>query len=147
MKHFRSTMLLSALLLGFGSLTTGCAVRGTVTHKVTVAQHSLLSVVGAFDDAESAEFAKGFVPADLHVKMQTGVQKVALAAKDLDSALIAGAAAPNIKTKLDAIYTLLDSLNSDGISGIKNATTKATLELALDAIKAIIDNALVQVGG
>lgn len=133
------------LLLALALTLPGCAARGTTVHKVTVAEHSLLSVVGAFEDAESAEFAKGFVAADLHVKMQTGVQKVALAAKDLDSALAANADAATIKAKLDNIYVLLDSLNTDGVLGVKNATSKATLEVALDAVKAIVDNALVQV--
>lgn len=133
------------LLLALILTLPGCAARGTTVHKVTIAEHSLLSVVGAFEDAESAEFAKGFVAADLHVKMQTGVQKVALAAKDLDSALAANADAATIKAKLDNIYALLDGLNTDGVLGVKNATSKATLEVALDAVKAIVDNALVQV--
>ena len=139
----KCTLVLPLLLL----LSSGCATRGTAVHKVTVAQHSLLSVVGAFEDAESAEFAKGFVPVDLHLKMQGGIQKLALAMKDLDSALAANASASTIKARLDNIYTLLDSLNSDGVLQVKNATSKAMLEVALDAIKTLIDNALVQVGG
>jgi hypothetical protein len=131
------------LLLSTAPILISCASRGTVIHKVTIAQHSLLSVVGAFEDAETAEYAKGFVPADLHGKMQAGVQKVALAAKDLDNALAANADSVTIKAKLDGIYTLLDSLDMDGILGLKNPTSKATLEVALDAVKAIVDNALV----
>jgi hypothetical protein len=134
----RKLLVLPLLLL------SSCATRGTVVHKVTVAQHSLLSVVAAFEDAESAEYAKGFVPPDAHLKMQGGIQKVALAMKDLDSALAANADAATLKAKLDNIYTLLDSLNSDGVLAVKNPTTKATLEIALDSIKAIIDNAMVQ---
>ncbi len=102
-------------------------------------------MVGAFEDAESAEYARGFVPIGPHLRMQTAIQKVALGFKDLDAALAANASGADLKTKLDAIYLLLDSLNSDGILGIKDAGTKATLELALDAIKAVIDNALLQV--
>ncbi len=139
---FKLVLAVPILLLML--MSGGCASRGTVVHKVTIAQHSMLSVVGAFEDAESAEYAKGFVPPDLHLKMQQGVQKVSLAAKDLDDALVANADAVTLKAKLDGIYTILDSLNSDGILGIKNPTTKATLEVALDAIKAIIDGALVQ---
>ena len=142
--RFRNLLVISLL---FSLSLTSCATRGTTVHKVTAAQHSLLSVVGAFEDAESAEFAKGFVPGDLHLKMQGGIQKLALAMKDLDSALAANASAPTIKARLDNIYTLLDSLNSDGVLQVKNATSKAMLEVALDAIKTLIDNALVQVGG
>ncbi len=116
-----------------------------MTHKVTVAQHSLLSVVGAFEEAESAEYAKGFIPADIHVKMQMGVEKVALACADLDKSLAAGSTGSTLKVKLDAIYQLLDSLNTDGILGVKNPSTKVMLEVALDQIKVIIDSALTQV--
>lgn len=133
-----------AVLLVFMPLLAGCP-KGTLTHKVTAAQHNFRFAVGAFQDAEIAEHDKGFVPNDLHVQMQTGIQKVALAGKDLDNALAAGADSATIKAKLDNIYTLLDSLNSDGILGVKNPTSKATLEIALDSIKAIIDNALVLV--
>jgi hypothetical protein len=140
----RHSPLATSFLLSF-LLLSGCAGRGTVTHRVTIAQHSALSVVGAFEDAETAEYAKGFVPIELHLRMQTAIQKVALGFKDLDTALAANASATDLKTKLDAIYLLLDSLNSDGILGIKNTGTKATLELALDAIKAVVDNALLQV--
>jgi len=125
-------------------LLLGCP-QGSTVHKVTAAQHNFRFAVQAFEDAEVAEFDKGFVPAPIHLKMETVVQKVALAGKDLDTSLAAGASTATIKGKLDAIYTLLDSLNSDGVLGVKNATTKAELEIALDAIKAIIDGALVQV--
>lgn len=123
----------------------GCAAQGTVVHKVTTIQHSFLQVVGAFQDAESAEYAQGFVPQNLHIQMETAIGKVALAGKDLDAALAANATAPDIKSRLDNIYTLLDSIQTDGLTGIKNPSTKATLEIALDGIKAIIDNALTQV--
>lgn len=122
----------------------GCP-KGSLTHKVTAAQHNFRFAVQAFQDAEIAEHDKGFVPQDLHVKMQQIIGKVALAGADLDQALSVGASAATIKGKLDSIYTLLDSLNSDGVLGIKNPSTKAMLEIALDSIKAIIDGALVQV--
>lgn len=126
-------------------LTQAFACKGSAIHKVTAAQHNFRLTVQAFQDAEIAEHDKGFVPDDLHLAMQQGILKVALGGKDLDNALAAGADAKTIKAKLDAIYTFLDSINSDGVAGIKNVNTKAMLEIALDGIKAIIDNALVQV--
>ncbi len=136
--------------LGLSVLTlalwmSGCAARGTTVHRVVVIQHDFLAVVTAFEDSEVSAREKGLVPDDLHRKMQEGVKKIALADKDLDAALSANANSATLKAKLDAIYSLLDSLNSDGILGIKDVATKATLEIALDAIKALIDNALVQV--
>jgi len=124
--------------------SSGCP-KGSVTHKVTVAQHNFRSAVEALQNAEVAEHDKGFVPDDFHIKMQEIIEKIALAGKDLDNQLATGAGTATIKVKLDAIYTLLDSLNNDGIFGVKNVGAKATLEIALDAIKAIVDNALVEV--
>lgn len=142
MHRNRSKVILLGVIISFA--LAGCP-KGSVTHKVTAAQHNFRFAVQAFQDAEIAEHDKGFVPNDLHVRMQDVIQKVALGGVDLDKTLAAGASATTIKAKLDNIYTLLDSLNNDGILGIKNPTTKATLEIALDSIKAIIDGALVQV--
>jgi len=129
-------------------LLTGCP-KGTALHKVTVAEHNFRFTVQAFQDAEIAAHDQNtpvviFVPDDLHMKMQGTILKIALAEKDLNNSL-ATASKSTIKAKLDAIYSLLDSLNSDGVLGVKNPTTKATLEIALDSIKAIIDSALTQV--
>jgi len=126
---------------------SGCAAlrQGSTVHKVTVAQHNLLTVVTAFEDAEIAEYNSGFVPANVHLKIQQIIKEVALASKDLDSTLVENASAPTIKTKIDVIYRLLDQLQTDGLTGIKNEKTKAVLELALNQIKTILDVALTQV--
>jgi hypothetical protein len=138
----RSLGLIAVLALSL----SGCAAwnKGTVTHKVVASQHSFKAVVQAFQDAEIAEHDKGFVSNDLHVQIQGGIQKVALAGVDLDTALASGATATTLKPKLDAIYALLDSINTQGLIPITNPTTKATLEIALDQVKVIIDGALTQ---
>src|SRR5258708_37763323 len=135
-----------ALVLSLALVSNGCAAfkTGTVTHKVTASQHSFKAVVAGFQDAEMAEFEGGHVPSDLHVQIQQGIQKVALAGVDLDPAISANVPATTLKAKLDNIYTLLDSILSQGIVPISNPTTKATLEVALDQIKVIIDSALTQ---
>jgi len=144
MNRRKRAICLAFLLLPILPVLGGCP-KGSVTHKVTVAQHNFRFAVQAFQDAEISEFQKGFVPQDLHVKMQDAIGKVALAGIDLDNALAAGSPPATLKVKLDAIYSLLDSLLNDGILGVKNPSTKATLEIALDSIKAIIDGALIQV--
>lgn len=141
----RKLLLIVLLLMPAMVLTQAFACKGSAVHKVTAAQHNFRFAVQAFQDAEVAEHDKGFVPNDLHIAMQEGIQKVALGGKDLDNALAAGADSKTIKGKLDAIYTFLDSINTDGVAGIKNPNTKAVLEIALDGVKAIIDNALTQV--
>jgi hypothetical protein len=138
-------VLILAIALTSATFYPSACVKGSVTHKATVGQHTLREAVGAFQDAEIAEFHQGFVPPDTHLRIQTVIQKIAMAAVDLDNSLASGATAASFKAKFDAIYTLLDSLNTDGILGIKNPTTKQTLEVALDGIRAIVDNILVGV--
>jgi hypothetical protein len=128
-------------------LSNGCAAfkTGTVTHKVTASQHSFKAVVAGFQDAEIAEYQGGHVPQDLHIKIQQGIRKVALVGVNLDTELAANASSKTLKDTLDNIYNTLDSIVSEGIIPIPNPTTKATLEIALDQIKVIIDSALTQV--
>lgn len=138
---------LLVLALSLALTSSGCAAwkQGTVTHKVTALQHSFKAVVAGFQDAEIAEHDKGFVPNDLHLQIQQGIQKVATAGVDLDTYLASNAPAAGLKAKLDNIYVLLDTIATQGILPITNPTTKATLEIALDQVKAIIDLALTQV--
>jgi hypothetical protein len=136
-----------ALVVIVALWASGCAAMnsGTLTHKVTASQHTFKSAVQGFQDAEIAEHDKGFVPNDLHVQMQNVIQKVAMAGVDLDGALAANATSATIKAKLDNIYVLLDTLSTQGIFGIKNANSKAILEIALNQVKTILDVALTQV--
>lgn len=137
------------LLLAVALSGSGCAAMrtGTVTHKVTAAQHGFLAVITGFQEAEIAEHDKGvsFIPDDTHIKIQTIIQKVALGGKDLDVVVASGATATTIKAKIDAIYALLDSLEADGLTGVKNASSKAILEIALNQIKSVLDLALTQI--
>jgi len=137
-------IILLAIALAMSGASYSC-IKGSATHKVTVGQHTLREAVGAFQDAEIAEFNAGHVSPDNHVRIQSTVKRLALAAIDLDNAMIAGASATDAKAKFDAVYALLDSLNTDGILGIKNPTTKQVLETALDGIRAIVDNILIGV--
>lgn len=137
------SLSLGTLAMGIGGIVVGCS--GTAMHKTTKAQHTLKEAVAAFQAVEIAEYNKGFVPPERHLKIQVTVQKVALAGVDLDNYIAANANAATVKAKFDAIYALLDSLNTDGILGIKNANTKQLLETALDAIKALVDNYLIGV--
>ncbi len=132
---------------------SGCAAwkSGSVSHKVTQADHSFQSVVSAFQDAEiAAHEQRGpdglpLVPDGIHLIIQQTIQKVALAGVDLDTFLAATPPAADIKVKLTNIYALVDSLDKDGLSGVKNPTKKAELEIALNQIKAILDLALTQI--
>lgn len=139
-KPFLSIILASSLSLG------GCAslTQGSLTHKVTIAQHNFLQVVNGFEDAEIANFNQGLIPADIHLIIQGIIQKVAVAGKDLDQSVVSGANAATLQAKIAVIANLLAQLQADGLTGIKNATVKATLELALSQIQAVLDQTLIQ---
>jgi hypothetical protein len=143
----RKNRLFAVLLSLAISPLSGCAVMhsGSVQHKVTVSQHNFLQVVSAFQDAEINEYNKGFVPRDVHLKIQTIIEKVGLGGKDLDNALIANADAATLNAKITAIYNLLDQISTDGLTGIKNPDTKSILDIALNSIKGLLDVALTQV--
>ena len=141
--------IIPAMLLAVALTFSGCASMnsGTLTHKVTASQHGFLSVITGFQDAEISEHDKGaaFISDDTHIRIQTIIQKAALGGKDLDVAVAAGANSTTIKTKIDAIYALLTSLETDGLTGVKNASSKAILEIALNQIKSVLDLALTQI--
>lgn len=137
--------LLPILLLSSCLTLNGCGpMAGTLTHKVTIAQHNFLQVVNGFEDAEIANYQDGKIPSNVHLTIQTIVNKIALAGKDLDQAVVSGANATTLQSKIAVIGSLLAQLETDGLTGIKNLTVKATLELALNQIKIVLDQTLIQ---
>jgi len=111
-------------------------------HKVTVAQHDFRIAVQAFQDTEIALHNQGGVISDdVHIQIQTGIQKVAQAGVDLDTALASNAPTSTLKTKLDSIMALLDDLNNQGLLGVKNQNAKLALTSALLAVKGIVAGA------
>jgi hypothetical protein len=128
-------------LLCFAAVAlAGCP--GSVVHKVTVAQHDFRIAVQAFQDTEIALHNQGGVISDdVHIQIQTGIQKVAQAGVDLDTALASNAPTSTLKTKLDSIMALLDDLNNQGLLGVKNQNAKLALTSALLAVKGIVAGA------
>ena len=128
------------LLLALAS--AGCP-KGSTTHKIIAAQHNFRIAVQAFQDAEVGIHNQpgGLIPDGLHIQIQEIIGKVARGGIDLDEALAANAPTSTIKTKLDSISTLLDSLNNDNLLGIKDTNTKLGLQTALLTIKGIITTA------
>lgn len=121
--------------------TQAFACSGSVVHKVTMAQHDFRISVQAFQETEIALHNQGIIDPNNHVLIQTYIQKVATAGVELDTALASNAPTSTLKTKLDAIMTLLDSLNNDGVLGIKNENAKLAMTSALLAIKGIVAGA------
>jgi hypothetical protein len=130
------------LILCCTLVLAGCP--GTLTHKVTIAQHDFRISVQAFQDTEIAVHNQGLVPDATHREIQDYIGKVALAGVDLDAALAANSPVSTLKTKLDAIVALLDQLNTQDLLGL-SGNAKLTLQAALLAIKGIITQAEVLV--
>lgn len=139
--------LILSLALTISLIGGGCAAwrASSTTHKVTIAQHNFLQVVGGFQDAEIAEFEQGRITSDTHVKIQSSIRSLALAGRDLDESVISGAGAATVKAKIATILGLLSQLESDRLLGVKNPTSKAMLELALNQMKSFLTLTLTQV--
>jgi len=127
-------------------LTQAFMCPGTPYHKLVTAEHNFKGVVATFQDVEIAEFQSGGVEPQLHLKIQGGILQVANGGKDLAELIQANATPQTIRQKLDSIYALLDNLLNDGVLHVTNPKSKASLELALDSVKAIVDNVATALG-
>jgi hypothetical protein len=137
----RSVAVIS-LLIPVLLLTQGFGCSGTNYHRLVVAEHDFKSTVQAFQDAEIAEFQSGVIDPQLHIKMQNGILQVAQGGQALSKLIQQNASPQTIQAQLNNIYGLLDTLLSEGVLHVTNPKSKATLELALDGIKALVTNVL-----
>lgn len=138
----RSVAVITVLLLPVLLLTQGFGCSSTNYHKMVVAEHDFKSTVQAFQDAEIAEFQAGFVDAQTHLKIQSGIINVAQGGQALATLIQQNASPQSIQAQVNTLYGFLDTLNSDGLLYVKNPKSKATLEIALDSVKAIVTNIL-----
>lgn len=119
-------------------LLSGCP--SSAYHKMIVAEHDFDKTVSGFQNAEIAEFNAGNVPADIHNKLEQGTITVAQGGKQLATLLQQNASTQSITTELNLINVTLQNLLNDGVLQVKNAQTKANLQIALQSIQAIVTN-------
>ena len=129
---------ITALLFTF-VLCSGFVCTASQIHKATVAEHDFKVAIQGFQNAEIAEFQAGHVDAATHQAIQQYVIQVSQAGAALTTLIQQSNTAGALQqvTNVDAaIQTLL----TDGVLHIKNPTTQATLQIALEAVQAIVTN-------
>lgn len=109
-------------------------------HDLVVGEHDFKSTVQAFQGVESNEFAAGNIAPALHMQLEEGILKVAQGGQQLTSLLQQNASNQSVIAQIQLINTSLQELNSNGVLGIKNPVTKQNVQLALQAVQAILSN-------
>jgi hypothetical protein len=131
-------LLALAITLSLWSMAFSC--NGSNYHKMVAAEHDFNLTVSGFQNAEIAEFLGGNVPNDLHNQMQLGIEDVAKGGKQLAILLQSNASPLSISSEITAIDLTLTNLLNNGVLQIKNDKTKANLQIALEAVQAVITN-------
>lgn len=134
----RKTLLVATLMLL--PFTLGGCPKGTPYHDAVVAEHDFKTTVQAFQTAELAEFNAGNISATEHAALEGGILKVALAGQTLTTALQSGAVNSSVLGDFATLAAALGSLNTDGVLGIKNATSKAEFSTFITTLQGIVTN-------
>ncbi len=127
-------VLLSALILPL----SGCP--SSAYHNAVVAEHDAKSVVQAFQQAVIIEHTAGRISDAENANIETHILQVATAGQTLTTALQQGASQTTVLADLQVLVDAVNSLNTGGVLGIKNAQSQAALTAALNAIKAVLAN-------
>ena len=139
MKKMFPALLLSVVLLA------GCAGRGPY-HAAVVIEHDAVTIVGAFQRAETDEFNASHESLEEHQKLEGLIEKVGLAGQTVNHALQAGESQQTVLGDIKIMVQAVSDLNTNGILGVKNAQAQAVLTTALNAIKALLQNLQTEVG-
>jgi hypothetical protein len=109
-------------------------------HKAVIAEHDAKSVVMAFQQAELIEFRNGRISLEEHKAIEAQLENVGFAGQTLTKALQTNAPNQAVLVDLQALVQTVSDLGNSGVLGIKNETSKAALQAALAAIKAVLSN-------
>ena len=131
-RFFAVSILGAALLLG------GCP-KGAY-HDAVVAEHSFTTSLNSFQQAEQTEFQAGRIDAGEHQKIEAGIGKAAQAAQVLVASLQSGAANSTVQQNFQTVISAVGDLLNNGVLGIKNAQSQATLAAALKVAQAVLNN-------
>lgn len=118
-------------------------------HDAVVAEHSFTTALKAFQQSEKTELALGHITAAEHQTLEAGIGKVGAAAQVLVAALQAGAGDTTIQADFNTVASALTDLINNGVLGIKNAQSQATLKAALTVAQDVfgdIQSVIAQIG-
>lgn len=120
-------------------LCSGFVCSSSQIHQATVAEHDFKIAVMGFQNVEIAEFQAGHIEAEYHQKIQGYILQVASGGAAITD-LLAKSDKAGALQELTSIDGIMQKLLSDGVLGVKNPTTKASLQIALQSVQAIITN-------
>ena len=138
MNRHTKIRIASVILLTF-VLTSGFVCTGSQIHKATVAEHDFKTAVQGFQNVEIAEFQAGHISAAEHQTLETGIAQIANGGSTLVT-LLQNSNGAGALTQIDNIDAALQSLLANGVLHVKNQTTAANLQIALQAVQAIVTN-------
>jgi len=116
----------------------GCP--GTAYHKAVIAEHDFSVTVAAFQQAEIVEFQSGRIDSAEHLKLEAGIEKVALAGQTLTSSLQSGAANTTVQQNFNTLSAAVTDLMNSGVLGVKNPTSQQLLKVSIQTAQAILAN-------
>lgn len=134
--HIALTM---ALLAPVTLLMAGCP-KGGAYHDAVVAEHSFTTALGSFQKAETTEFQSGRIDTAEHQKIEAGIETTGKAAQVLVKSLQSGAANTTIQQNFSTLTGAIADLLNNGVLGIKNAQSQATLKAALLVAQDVLQN-------
>lgn len=137
MRQLRSKAILIGVLTFM--LCSGFVCTGSQIHKATLAEHDFKVAIQGFQNAELAEFQAGHVDPATHREIAEYVTQVAQAGVQLTT-LIQQSNTAGALAQVNNVNVAIQTLLNQGVLHISNATTKASLQVALEAVQAIITN-------
>ena len=117
-----------------------CGCPKSAYHDAVVAEHDFTVGLAAVQQAEMTEFQSGRIDAVEHQKLEAGIGQLAQAGQVLNGALTTNAANTTILADFSGVTAALQALLDNGVLGVKNATSKQVLTVALQTINATLKN-------
>ncbi len=109
-------------------------------HSAVVAEHDFKTSVQAFQQAEMVEFQAGRIDAAEHQKIESGIERIGLAAQTLVASMQQGAANTTVQQNFATLSQAVTDLLNNGVLGIKNAQSQALVKAVLQTAQAILAN-------
>lgn len=132
-------------LLAIVSVGVSCS-SGTYHTLVTV-ERDYDTAVKAYQNTIEAEFAAGNLDQATRATLEGVALKLGQSGEQVNTLLQQNASKQTVAAQISNIDQLLQSTISDGLAGVKNATTKQEITVGLQTVDAIVKNFSTELGG
>ena len=137
---------LAAIVLLLLSVSLSGCPKGTVAQQALTAVNKYANSLNAFQQAVAIAHKNGTLSDDEDRLLQTKIAAAAQAGAISDAAIVAVANGGDATSEIAAAQAALEDLINSGVAGIKNATTKQELNLAITASADLLETAIALVG-